>query len=344
MGSNAVASAGRRMMGVLAGLTLLAAASQASTLSDVRSKNYLDCGVSTGIPGFSNPDAEGRWSGLDVDICRAVAAAVLGDASKVRYTPLPPGDRFNALRSGEVDMLSRNTTWTHSRDTTLDMIFAGIVFYDGQGFMVTRASGISELSDLDGAAICIQGGTTSELNVADYFRETDMNYQPVVFATSDQTLRGFEAGRCNVLTSDVSQLYAQRTRLNNPQAVSILSEVISKEPLGPAVRQDDMQWYNIVKWTVFAMVNAEEYGVDQSNVDAMRESPKPVIQRMLGVNADTGRAMGLSADWAYQIIRQVGNYGEVFERNVGVNSPLGFERGLNQLWNKGGLLYAPPLR
>ncbi|HET8903124.1 MAG TPA: amino acid ABC transporter substrate-binding protein [Saccharospirillum sp.] len=344
MQSSQAVPAGRRIMGALAGLMLLAGTASASTLSDVRSKNYLDCGVSTGIPGFSNPDAEGRWSGLDVDICRAVAAAVLGDASKVRYTPLPPSDRFNALSSGEVDMLSRNTTWTHARDTTLGMIFAGIVFYDGQGFMVTQSSGITGLAELDGAAICIQGGTTSELNVADYFRETGMNYQPVVFATSDQTLRGFEAGRCNVLTSDLSQLYAQRTRLKNPQAVTILSEVISKEPLGPAVRQDDMQWYNIVKWTVYAMVNAEEYGVNQNNVDAMRESPKPVIQRMLGVNADTGHAMGLSADWAYQIIRQVGNYGEVFERNVGVNSPLGFERGLNQLWNKGGLLYAPPLR
>lgn len=344
MGSKAGSFAARRLIGAMAGLVLLAGAPAASTLEDVRSKNYLECGVSTGIPGFSSPDDEGRWSGLDVDICRAVAAAVLGDASKVRYTPLPPGDRFNALSSGEVDLLSRNTTWTHARDTTLGMIFAGIVFYDGQGFMVSRSSGISALPELDGAAICIQGGTTSELNVADYFRETGMNYQPVVFATSDQTLRGFEAGRCNVLTSDLSQLYALKTRLEDPETVSILTEVISKEPLGPAVRQDDMQWYNIVKWTVFAMVNAEEYGVSQSNVNEMRESPKPVIQRMLGVNADTGRAMGISADWAYQIIRQVGNYGEVFERNVGLESPLGFERGLNQLWSRGGLLYAPPLR
>jgi general L-amino acid transport system substrate-binding protein len=328
----------------MAGLMLAVTSSEASTLSDVRDNDYLECGVSTGIPGFSNPDNEGRWSGLDVDVCRAVAAAVLGDAGKVRYTPLPPGDRFSALSSGEVDMLSRNTTWTHTRDTTLELIFAGIVFYDGQGFMATPSSGIASLSDLDGAAICIQGGTTSELNVADYFRETGMNYQPVVFATSDQTLRGFEAGRCSVLTSDLSQLYALRTRLKNPEAATILAEVISKEPLGPAVRQDDMQWYNIVKWTVFAMVNAEEYGVTQENVDEMRQSPKPVIQRMLGVNADTGRAMGISPDWAYQIIRQVGNYGEVFERNVGQDSQLGFDRGLNQLWSKGGLLYAPPLR
>jgi len=344
MQSRNAVTAGHRFIWAVAVLVVLATASQASTLGDVISKDYLDCGVSTGIPGFSNPNAEGRWSGLDVDVCRAVAAAVLGDAEKVRYTPLPPGARFNALASGEVDMLSRNTTWTHTRDTTLGMIFAGIVFYDGQGFMVTQSSDISELTDLNGSAICIQSGTTSELNVADYFRELSMNYQPVVFATSDQTLRGFEAGRCNVLTSDLSQLYALRTRLRNPASVTILADVISKEPLGPAVRQDDMQWYNIVKWTVFAMVNSEEYGVNQSNVDAMRESPKPVIQRMLGVNATTGRAMGISADWAYQIIRQVGNYGEVFNRNVGPNSSLGFDRGLNQLWNKGGLLYAPPLR
>lgn len=319
-------------------------AAQASTLKDVREKDYLDCGVSTGIPGFSNPDSQGQWSGLDVDVCRAVAAAVLGDATKVRYTPLTPNDRFDALGTGEVDLLSRNTTWTHSRDTTLGMIFAGISYYDGQGFMVTRASGFESAAELDGAAICIQSGTTSELNLADYFREHGMKYQPVAFNTSDQTLGGFEAGRCNVVSSDLSQLYAQRTRLDEPDSVRILPDAISKEPLGPAVRQDDMQWYNIVKWTLYAMVNAEEYGVNQTNVDDMRGSDKPVIQRMLGVNGDTGRAMGLSADWAYQIIKQVGNYGEVFERNVGQNSTLGFDRGLNELWSRGGILYAPPLR
>jgi len=325
---------------VLAGSGLV----QGATLNDVRDKDYLDCGVSTGIPGFSNPDSQGRWSGLDVDVCRAVAAAVLGDADKVRYTPLTPGDRFNALSSGEVDLLSRNTTWTHSRDTTMGMIFAGIAFYDGQGFMVTRSSGLESASELNGAAICIQSGTTSELNLADFFREHNMKYQPVAFTTSDQTLEGFQAGRCNVLSSDLSQLYAQRTRLKDRDSVRILPDVISKEPLGPAVRQGDMQWYNIVKWTLYAMVNAEEYGVDQDNVDAMRASDKPVIQRMLGVNGDTGRAMGLSADWAYQIIKQVGNYGEVFERNVGQDSELGFDRGLNELWSRGGILYAPPLR
>jgi len=316
----------------------------ASTLSDVRAKDQLDCGVSTGIPGFSNPDNQGHWSGLDVDICRAVAAAVLGDANKVRFTPLTPGDRFSALSSGEIDMLSRNTTWTHSRDTTLGMIFAGIAFYDGQGFMVQRTSGIESVEDLGGAAICVQGGTTSELNLADYFREHGLNYQPVSFGTSDLALEGFQAGRCAVLSSDLSQLYALRTRLEKRDSVLMLPEVISKEPLGPAVRQDDMQWYNIVKWTLYALVNAEEYGVTQANVDAMRRSNKPVIQRMLGVNGDTGRAMGLSADWAYQIVQQVGNYGEVFDRNIGPDTDLGFDRGLNALWNQGGLLYAPPLR
>ncbi|PTY37385.1 amino acid ABC transporter substrate-binding protein [Saccharospirillum sp. MSK14-1] len=316
----------------------------ASTLSEVRAKDQLDCGVSTGIPGFSNPDNQGHWSGLDVDICRAVAAAVLGDATKVRFTPLTPGDRFSALSSGEIDMLSRNTTWTHSRDTTLGMIFAGIAFYDGQGFMVQRTSGIQSVNDLGGAAVCVQGGTTSELNLADYFREHGLNYQPVSFATSDLALEGFQAGRCAVLSSDLSQLYALRTRLEKRDSVLMLPEVISKEPLGPAVRQDDMQWYNIVKWTLYALVNAEEYGVTQTNVDAMRRSNKPVIQRMLGVNGDTGRAMGLSADWAYQIVRQVGNYGEVFDRNIGPDTPLGFDRGLNSLWSEGGLLYAPPLR
>ena len=301
-------------------LAFSAGSALADTLREVRSKGYLDCGVSTGIPGFSNPDSRGRWSGLDVDVCKAVAAAVLGDADKVRYTPLTPSDRFSALSSGEVDLLSRNTTWTHARDTTLGMIFAGVIFYDGQGFMVTRSSGLSSATQLDGAAVCIQSGTTSELNLADYFREHNMKYQPVTFNTSDQTLEGFQAGRCNVLSSDLSQLYAQRTRLKDSTSVVILPEVISKEPLGPAVRHGDMQWYNIVKWTLYAMVNAEEYGVTQDNVDLMRESEKPVIQRMLGVNGDTGRAMGLSSDWAYQIIKQVGNYGEVFYRNVGQGS------------------------
>lgn len=319
------------------------ALADASTLNDVRKTGFLKCGVSTGIPGFSNPDRKGNWSGLDVDVCRAVAAAVLGNADKVRYVPLTPGDRFNALQSGEIDVLSRITTWTHSRDTQLDIIFAGISFYDGQGFMVRRDAGIRTPKELDGAAICVQKGTTTEQNLADYFREHELRYQPVTFGSSDRAINGFKAGRCSAVTSDRSQLYAQRTKLDDPDAAIILPTVISKEPLGPAVRQDDMQWYNIVKWCLFALVNAEELGVTSANVDEMRKSNKPVVQRLLGVNADTGHAMGLPSDWGYNIVSQVGNYQEIYDRNVGEGSDLKIDRGLNSLWSKGGILFAPPL-
>ncbi len=322
---------------------MLVASAYASTLSDVRKAGVIKCGVSTGIPGFSNPDVQGNWSGLDVDVCRAVAAAVLGNSEKVRYIPLTPKDRFNALQSGEIDILSRITTWTHSRDTTLDIIFAGVSFYDGQGFMVKKDSGIRVPNDLDGAAICVQQGTTTEQNLADYFREHELRYQPVTFASSDRAINGFKAGRCSAVSSDLSQLYAQRTRLESPLDAIILTTVISKEPLGPAVRQDDMQWYNIVKWCLFALVNAEELGISSQNVDEMRKSNKPVIQRLLGVNADTGRAMGLPSDWGYKILKQVGNYQEIFDRNVGKDSELKIQRGLNSLWNDGGIMFAPPL-
>lgn len=329
--------------GLVACLFLLSASCFASTLQDVQKAGVLRCGVSTGIPGFSSPDRFGHWTGLDVDVCRAVAAAVLGSADKVSYMPLTPKGRFNALQSGEVDVLSRTTTWTHSRDTTLDIIFAGVSFYDGQGFMVRKGSSIQEPMDLDGAAICVQEGTTSEQNLADYFRENELRYQPVSFQSSDQAINGFRAGRCSAVSSDKSQLYGQRTKLEDADLMEILTPVISKEPLGPAVRQDDMQWYNIVKWTLFSLVNAEELGISSDNVDEMKRSNKPVIQRLLGVNADTGKAMGLSPDWAYQIVKQVGNYGEIFDRNVGVDSKLNMERGLNRLWNKGGIMFAPPL-
>lgn len=315
----------------------------ASTLNDVRKADLLRCGVSTGIPGFSNPDLNGQWSGLDVDVCRAVAAAVLGSADKVRYIPLTPRDRFNALQLNEIDVLSRVTTWTHTRDTTLDIIFAGVSFYDGQGFMVHSDAGIKTPQDLSGSAICVQEETTTAQNLADYFREFGLSYQPVSFASSDQAINGFKAGRCSAVTSDLSQLYAQRTTLEDPSEVTILPSVISKEPLGPAVRQDDMQWYNIVKWTLFSLVNAEELGITSANIEEMTASNKPVIQRLLGVGADTGVAMGLSADWAYQIIRQVGNYEEIFDRNVGRDSQLQIDRGLNSLWNDGGIMFAPPL-
>ena len=326
------------------GLVAVSTASIAATLDDVKKKGFVQCGVSTGLPGFSNPDDKGNWTGLDVDVCRAVAAATLGDAGKVKYIPLNAKERFTALQSGEVDILSRNTTWTLTRDGSLGLNFAGVDYYDGQGFMVSKELGVKSAKELDGAAVCIQAGTTTELNLADYFRELGMKYSPVVFDTSDQTVQGFEAGRCDVLTSDQSQLYALRIKLSNPDSAMVLPEVISKEPLGPVVRQGDDQWFNIVKWTMFALINAEEMGVTSGNVDQMKSSTNPNIGRLLGTEPGQGKNLGLDDTWAYNIVKQVGNYGEMFERNVGTGSPLGISRGLNALWTKGGLQYAPPVR
>lgn len=316
----------------------------ATTLEDTKERGTLRCGVSDGLPGFSAPDDEGNWQGLDVDVCRAVAAAVLGDADAVEYVSLNAVERFTALQSGEVDVLSRNTTWTTTRDTTLGINFAGVSFYDGQGFMVSRDLGISSASELDGAAICIQAGTTTELNLADYFRANDMQFDPIVFDTSEQTVGGYQAGRCDVLTSDTSQLAALRIQLDDPDASVILSDVISKEPLGPSVRQGDDEWFNIVKWSLFALLNAEELGLNSENVDDMMESENPNIVRLLGQDGNYGEGMGLEADWAYNIISQVGNYGEIYDRNVGMDSPLQIERAVNALWTEGGLQYAPPIR
>ncbi|WP_163578046.1 amino acid ABC transporter substrate-binding protein [Halomonas faecis] len=316
----------------------------AATLEDTRENGAVQCGVSDGLPGFSAPDDEGNWQGIDVDVCRAVAAAVLGDADAVRYVSLNAVERFTALQSGEVDMLSRNTTWTTTRDTTLGLNFTGTNFYDGQGFLVSRDLGISNASELDGAAVCVQSGTTTELNLADYFRANDMEFQPIVFDTSEQTVGGFEAGRCDVLTSDTSQLAALRIQLSDPEGAVILPEVISKEPLGPVVRQGDDQWFNIVKWSLFAMLNAEEMGISSDNVDDMLDSENPNVARLLGQDGNYGESMGLEADWAYDIISQVGNYGEIYDRNVGMDSPLQIERGVNRLWTEGGLQYAPPVR
>ena len=304
----------------------------------------MQCGVNTGLPGFSNADEAGKWTGLDADVCRAIAAAVLGDAEKVRFTPLTAKERLTALQSGEVDVLSRNTTWTLTRDTSLGINFTGVTYYDGQGFMVSKSLEIASAKALDGAAVCILAGTTTELNLADYFRTNGMQYEPVVFDTADQTARGFEAGRCDVLTSDQSQLYGLRIKLKEPDKAEILPDVISKEPLGPAVRQGDDAWFNIVRWTLFAMVNAEELGVTSANVDEMKTSSNPEIRRLLGLEGIKGKGLGLADDWAYRIVKQVGNYGEVFERNVGSGSPLGIPRGLNALWRDGGLQYAPPIR
>lgn len=329
--------------------TILSAATSGHVLADVtldavKARGVLQCGVSTGLPGFSNPDDKGNWKGLDVDMCRAVAAAVLGDATKVKYIPLTAKERFTALQSGEIDLLPRNTTWTQTRDTQLGLNFAGVNYYDGQGFMVSKDLGVKSAKELDGAAVCIQAGTTTELNLADYFRLNGMSYAPVVFDTSDQTVKGFEAGRCDVLTSDQSQLYALRIKLEKPDSAMVLPEVISKEPLGPVVRQGDDQWFNIVKWTHNALLNAEELGVTSANVDEMKKSKNPNVRRLIGLEGPKGKGLGLNDDWAYQVIKQIGNYGESFDRNVGAGSPLKVSRGINALWTDGGLQYAPPMR
>lgn len=315
-----------------------------STLDKVKSAGILKCGVSTGLPGFSSTDAKGQWKGIDVDFCRAVASAVLKDANKVQFIPLTAKERFTALQSGEIDVLSRNTTWTLQRDSALGINFVGVNYYDGQGFMVSKDLGVSSASELDGASVCIQSGTTTELNLADYFRAKGMSFKPVVFDTSDQTAKGFEAGRCDVLTSDQSQLYALRIKLSNPGSAVVLPEVISKEPLGPVVRQGDDKWFNIVKWTLSLMVNAEEYGVSKQNIETMVKSKDPNVRRLLGIDGPKGAGLGLSDDWSYQVIKQVGNYGESFERTVGTGSPLKIARGLNALWTDGGIMYAPPVR
>ena len=325
-------------------VALVSTTAVASTLESVLERGYLSCGVNTGLPGFSNPDDRGQWSGLDVDVCRAVAAATLKDASKVRFIPLTAKERFTALQSGEIDLLSRNTTWTLTRDASLGLNFAGVSYYDGQGFMVKKELGVRSARELDGAAICIQSGTTSELNLADYFRANNMEYEPVVFDTTDATTKGFDSGRCDVLTSDQSQLYAVRIRLAKPGSAMVLPEVISKEPLGPVVRQGDDQWFNIVKWSLAAMVNAEELGLTSANVKARLNSKDPNVRRLLGIEGPKGKGLELDDQWSLRIIEQVGNYEEVFERNVGVGSPLKIQRGLNSLWNDGGILYAPPFR
>ncbi len=325
----------------LIAVACIGGAAVADTLDAVKKNGYLKCGVTTGLPGFSAADKKGVWRGIDVDVCRGVAAAVLGDASKVRFTPLTAKERFTALQSGEIDMLSRNTTWTLTRDASLGLNFTGVNYYDGQGFMVNKNLGVDSALKLDGAAICIQAGTTTELNLADYFKANNMKYRAVTYDSSDQTIKGFEAGRCDVLTSDQSQLYALRIKLAKPDEAIVLPEIISKEPLGPVVRQGDDKWFNIVKWTLFAMVNAEEMGVSSSNIKDMKDSKDPGIQRLI---SGQGEKLGLSDDWSYNIISQVGNYGEIFDRNVGAGSPLKIERGLNQLWNKGGIMYAPPIR
>lgn len=323
-------------------LAISAYSVQADTLSDVQAKGSLTCGVSTGTPGFSAPDSSGNWSGVDVDVCRAVAAAVFGDSSKVKFVPLTAKERFVALSSGEIDMLSRNTTWTHTRDTSLGLTFAGVNYYDGQGFLVKKSLGVNDVSELDGASFCIQAGTTTELNLADYFRANKMSFKAVTYDTSAQTKGGFEAGRCDALTSDVSQLAGLRSTLKDPSSAVVLGNVISKEPLGPVVRNDDNKWLNIVRWSLNAMIEAEELGITSATIDDASTSPG--VQRLQGKSGKLNESLGLDKDWSRNIIAQVGNYGESFERNIGMSTPIQLPRGVNQLWIKGGILYAPAFR
>ncbi len=314
------------------------------TLDIIKQRGELSCGVSQGLPGFSAPDDKGVWSGFDVDFCRAIAAAIFNDPSKVKYLPLSASDRFTALQSREIDILSRNTTWTFLRDTVQGFNFVGVNYYDGQGFLVRKSLKVNSALELNSASICVQKGTTNEQNLADYFAANNMKYEVNAFAGADEVIKVYESGRCDVFTSDVSQLYAQRLKLAAPDDFVVLPEVISKEPLGPLVRQGDDQWFDLTKWVLFAMINAEELGVTQKNVDAALKSNKPEIRRLLGADDNFGEKIGLPKDWVARIIRHVGNYGEVFERNVGTGSKLGISRGLNRLWNRGGILFAPPVR
>ena len=318
---------------------------KADTLSDVQGRGTLNCGVTTGLAGFAAPDDQGKWTGLDVDMCRAVAAAVLGDSEKVKYVPTNAKERFTALQSGEIDMLARNTTWTFSRDTDLGFDFVGVNYYDGQGFMVRKSLNVKSALELNGASVCVQTGTTTELNLGDYFRTNNMELKPVVFEKNEEARQAYDEGRCDAYTTDASGLAAERSVLAQPDEHIILPEIISKEPLGPLVRHGDNRWGDVVRWTLNAMIIAEEFGITQANVDEQKSSSQnPEVRRLLGVEGEMGKMTGLSNEWGYNIIKQVGNYGESFERNVGLKTPLGLARGLNELWSKGGLMYAPPMR
>ncbi|KKB12801.1 hypothetical protein VE25_05555 [Devosia geojensis] len=327
-----------------AGLGLTATAAHAQTLDAVKAKGYIQCGVTGGVPGFSAPDANNVWAGLEVDFCRAVAAAIFDDPDAVRYTPLTSQERFAALSAGEIDILSRTTTWTMSRDTDLGISFVGTMYYDGQGFMVRVEDGIESALDLSGAAVCIESGTTTELNAADYFAANGMDFTPVVFTDQDEVVKAFEDGRCDVYTTDASALAAERSKFGTPDDYVILPEIISKEPLGPVVRQGDDQWFKINRWAYYALVEAEELGVTQANVDEMLGSDNPAVRRLLGVEGEFGTPLGLTNDWAYRIVKHIGNYGESYDRHVGPNTEIGLERGLNALWTDGGLQYAMPIR
>ncbi len=314
-------------------------------LNKIKANDVVVCGVNTAAPGFSNADSQGKWTGLDVDYCRSLAAAVLGDANKVKFVPLSSPQRFSALQAGEIDVLARNTTWNLTRDASLGAVFAGIIYYDGQGFLVPKKIGVKSAKELNGATICVQSGTSSEPSVADYFKSHNMKYKAVLFDTTEATQGAFLSGRCQVYTTDMSDLAGARTKATNPDDYMILPEVISKEPLGPSVRRGDNEWFQIARWVLYAMIEAEEYGINQANVDELRKSStNPNVQRLVGSGEDMGKLLGLDKDWSYRIIKQVGNYGESFEKNLGPKTPLALPRGVNEQWTKGGLLYAPPVR
>jgi general L-amino acid transport system substrate-binding protein len=332
-------------LGVALTSSLMVTTAQAGEVLDrVQEKGFVQCGVSQGLPGFSNVDSKGNWTGLDVDYCRAVAAAIFGDADKVKYTPLSAKERFTALQSGEIDLLSRNTTWTQTRDTSLGINFTAVTYYDGQGFMVRKDLGVTSALELDGASVCTNQGTTTELNMADYFRANGMSYEPVVFEKADEVVAAYDSGRCDVYTTDASGLAAQRTKLAEPAAHMVLPEIISKEPLGPAVPHGDDQFFDVVKWAIYATIEAEEMGLTSDNIAKLlidSNNPTPAQSRFVGKEGSLGDNLGLDAKWAYNVVRQVGNYGEIWTRNV---EPLELPRGVNNLWSKGGIMYAPPLR
>jgi general L-amino acid transport system substrate-binding protein len=326
------------------GGTVFAGAANAAMLDTIKQRGSLNCGANGQLPGFGLPDAQGNWTGLDVDLCRAISAAIFNDASKVKFIPLTAKDRFTALQTGDVDVLIRNTTWTLLRDTQLGLNATGINYYDGQGFIVRKGLKVNSALELNDATICVQQGTTTELNLADYFRANKMKLRSVTFATLDEAVRAYETDRCNAFTTDASGLYSVRLKLAKPDDHVVLPEIISKEPLGPFVRHGDDQWFDIVKWILFAMLNAEELNVTKANVDEQMKSDNPEIKRLLGTEDNFGERLGLTKDWVHRIVKQVGNYGEVFDRNVGQSSPLKIARGLNALWTKGGIQYAPPIR
>lgn len=337
----------KTILALLAGAAVALVGTNANaqqTLKSVKDRGELVCGVSKGLPGFSAPDASGRWAGFDVDLCRAVAAAVLGDASKVKFVPLNAEERFPALQKGEVDLLSRNSTWTLEREAKLGLLFAGISYYDGQGFLVPNARKLTSSLELDNSKVCIQAGTTAAAATEDYFKTNNMKLELISVPNSADMVKAYEEGKCDTLTTDVSQLYALRLNMKKPGDHIVLPDVISKEPLGPVVRQGDDQWFNVVKWSLYAMLNAEELGVTTANLDAALQSQKPDVKRLLGLEGKLGEELGLSNDFAARIVKAVGNYGESFERNVGASSKLGIPRGVNQLWSMGGIQYAPPMR